>query len=305
MISFDQSATGNIANIQRYCTDDGDGIRTVVFLKGCPLKCIWCHNADFLSYDFEIAHYSNNCICCGECIRCCPVHAIRIEKNSISLDRTKCIKCGKCTELCLANALVKIGEKKTVKEILKEIKRDSLFYDKEGGVTISGGEPMAQFEFTYNIAKAVKNEQFSFALETSGFANTEYFSEIAPYCDCFLFDFKASSKMYRALTGVKNDIIIANLNVLCSDNANVVLRCPIIPGANLDDEFIDEIIALCRKYDSLRYVQLMPYHNKGIYKAKTIGLREQQEFSVPDKNILYDIAKRIRNKSGKKVVCNV
>lgn len=305
MTSYEQSVKGNIINIQRYCIDDGDGIRTVVFLKGCPLKCRWCHNMDSLNYGTEIALYTNNCIGCGECVKGCTTNAIRIEETGISIERTKCIKCGRCAELCTANAIVKIGQRKTVGEILKEIKRDSPFYCKGGGVTLSGGEPMAQFEFTYNMAKAIKNELFSFAVETSGFANKEYFSEILNYCDCFLFDFKASSKMYEELTGVGSDSILENLDFLCNNNANVILRCPIVPKVNLNDDFINEIICLCRKYDAIRHVQLMPYHNSGIYKSETIGLDKQQEYVKPDKNILCDIAEKISINSGKKVIYNI
>lgn len=254
-----------VFNIQRYCIDDGDGIRTCIFFKGCPLSCKWCHNIESLSFAPQEEY-----------------------------DEKLCIHCGRCKEGCPTGARQTIGKEMTPEQIMDIVRRDKPFYGDTGGLTVTGGEPMAQFDAVYALAKLAKAEGISFMMETSGFAKTKNFVEIAPYCDCFLYDCKASSARHKELTGVDDELILKNLDTLYQLRARIVLRCPIVPGANLDDDFIEKIAHLQSKYPRIK-VQLMPYHRTGIEKAVRIGLEQQEEFSVPSEELLSKILKRIRN----------
>ena len=252
-----------VFNIQRYCIDDGDGIRTCVFFKGCPLHCKWCHNIESISFSPQE-----------------------------EFDERLCIHCGKCKEGCPTGARAIIGREMTTEQIMKIVLRDNPFYGKNGGLTVTGGEPMAQFASVYRLAQRAKIEGISFMMETCGFAKTEDFIKNAPLCDCFLYDCKASSDRHKELTGVEDTLIFKNLDVLYHLGARIVLRCPIVPGANLDDDFIEKIVSLGKKYPKMQ-IQLMPYHRTGIEKARRLGLPPQEEFSVPDENLLSQIWEKI------------
>ena len=252
-----------VFNIQRFCTDDGDGIRTCVFFKGCPLRCKWCHNIESMAFSPEEEY-----------------------------DERLCIHCGKCKEGCPTGARQTVGTEMTAEEIMETVRRDKVFYGDEGGLTVTGGEPMAQFDSVYALAQKAKAEGISFMMETSGHGKTEDFIKIAPLCDCFLFDCKASSQRHKELTGVSDKLILKNLDVLYHLGARILLRCPIVPGGNLDDDFVAKIAELHRKYPNMQ-VQLMPYHKTGIDKAKRLGLPPQEEFTVPSKELLADIWQQI------------
>jgi len=252
-----------VFNIQRYCIDDGDGIRTCVFFKGCPLRCKWCHNVESISFSPQE-----------------------------EFDERLCILCGKCKEGCPTGARGIIGKEMTTEEIMEIVLRDKPFYGENGGLTVTGGEPMAQFASVYDLAQRAKAEGISFMMETCGFAKTEDFIKIAPLCDCFLYDCKASTARHKELTGVDDALILKNLDVLHHLGSRVVLRCPIVPGGNLDDGFIEKIVYLRRKYPNMQ-VQLMPYHRTGLEKAKRLGLPHQKEYTIPDKNLLTQIKRQI------------
>ena len=253
-----------IFNIQRYCVDDGDGIRTCVFFKGCPLQCEWCHNIESWSFEAQEEFDPAACIHCGNCKRGCPSGARRI-----------------------------IGKDMTAEEIMQVVRRDRPFYGDHGGMTVTGGEPMAQFDLVYELACMAKAEGISFMMETSGYANTEDYKKIAPLCDCFLFDCKASTKKHKELTGVEDALILCNLDVLYRMGASILLRCPIVPSGNLDDDFIEKIVYLKERYPNLR-VELMPYHRAGTAKAGRLGMSAQKEYPVPSRELL----ERIREKIG-------
>ena len=292
--------TGCVFSLQRFSTDDGKGIRTCVFLKGCPLRCLWCHNAEGLSPAPELAFYENACIGCGTCVAVCPQGALALENGKARLDREKCTVCGACATACPTGALTQVGKQMTVEEVLKTVRRDRPFYGKTGGMTITGGEPLAQAAFTLALAKAAKAEGISVIIETCGYGRTEDVLALFPYVDLFLFDCKASTSRHRALTGVEDALILKNLAALCDRGAAVTLRCPIVAGANLDEDFTKKISSLAKKHEGIDAVQLMPYHRTGLGKPAAIGKAPQTVFDTPDDGTLSTLAARIEKESGKR-----
>ena len=290
---------GLVFNVQRFSTDDGGGIRTCVFLKGCPLRCLWCHNAEGLSFAPELAVYPQNCIECGACTAVCPQGALSLKSGKIEITRARCLVCGRCAEACPTGTLVTVGKKMTVDEVMEIVRRDRIFYGKNGGMTITGGEPMGQAAFTIALAKAAKEEGISVAVESSGYGRTEDFEALLPFCDLFLFDCKASSEQHMALTGVKDDLILKNLDTICKGGASVVLRCPVVVGANMGDAFTEKIVSLAKKHPTIRHIQLMPYHKTGAHKSATLGKEHQSVFNTPDEQALSALAQKIENESKK------
>ena len=291
---------GRVFDIQRFSTDDGGGIRTCVFLKGCPLRCAWCHNAEGLAHFSEIAYYEKNCIGCGACAAECKQNALSIRNGAAVMDRTKCLRCGRCAEVCPSDALVTVGKEMTVDEVMDIVRRDRVFYKNGGGLTVTGGEPLMQAGFTLALAKAAKKEGISVAVETSGFGKTEDLLALVPFCDLFLFDCKASSEMHERLTGVRDDVILSNLSALCDARASVILRCPMVAGANIGDGFIGKIITLSKGNSAIQKVQLMPYHSTGIEKSAALGKAAQKRFGTPSEVDLERIAREIESRSGKR-----
>ncbi len=266
--------TGIIFDILRFSIHDGPGIRTTIFLKGCPLKCEWCHNPESQSFKPQLSFNAEKCLNCFECVNACPNHVHKIKDGIHFVDWNLCKSQGECVKVCSSNALKIIGEKKSIIEIIEEVKKDIQYYKKSGGgVTISGGEPLAQFKFTKELLIALKHEGIHTCIDTCGFAKEEYYKAILPYTDLFLFDYKLTdSSKHKKYTNVDNDLILSNLNFLYKNNAEIILRCPIIPGINDNEKHFNGIKELIKKYPNLKAVELMPYHNLGKDKAARIGM---------------------------------
>ncbi len=213
---------GIVMDIKRFAVHDGDGIRTTVFLKGCPLRCRWCHNPEGLSLDPVLAFYNEKCVLCGECVKACPTgaHSIDTATGKHTINREKCVTCGKCADACLSDALKLCGKKMSVDEVLKIVLEDKIFYDTSGGgMTLSGGEPTTQPSFALALLQAAKKENLATALDTCGFAKREIYEALLPFVDKFLFDVKHITREgHIRCTGVPNDLIIENLRFL-SDSA--------------------------------------------------------------------------------------
>ncbi|MBQ8311022.1 MAG: glycyl-radical enzyme activating protein [Clostridia bacterium] len=265
---------GRILNIQHFCVDDGPGIRTTVFLKGCPLRCVWCHNPESHVASDEIMYRADRCVGCGACASACPngAHTFDVEGKHL-FDRLLCTKCGKCTKACLVEALETVGESKTVDEVLSDVLSDRVFYEtSNGGVTISGGEPTAQPAFTESFLTACKQEGLHTCVETCGWCKPENILALAPLVDLFLLDWKLTDDtLHKQYTGVSNTLIVENLARLCEIGARVILRCPLIPDINLTEDHLDGIAALANRFSSIEQIDLEPYHPMGIGKTNALG----------------------------------
>ncbi len=264
--------TGIIFNIQRYSIHDGPGIRTTVFLKGCPLNCWWCQNPESQLSGQEMLFWGDRCIGCGACSTICPSNAIRIKNGIPVTEKEKCILCGKCTEKCPALAREMIGKKLTTEEVIKEIEKDLVFYEESGGgVTFSGGEPLEQFEFLESLLVCCQKKKIHTTVDTSGYISWEILSKISSKVDLFLYDLKImDSERHKKYTGISNEIILENLKKLSSVHHNIFVRFPLIPGINDDYQNIKETGEFLSSL-KIAQVNILPYHYIGIDKYRRLG----------------------------------
>jgi len=274
---------GLIYSIQRYCIHDGPGIRTLVFLKGCELFCPWCANPESQCFEMQIACSHGKCVACGYCAKVCPRGAITLTPKP-QLNRSLCDLCGACVRGCAQDAWKIYGETYTVEQIVSEIEKDSAYYRKSGGgVTFSGGEPTAQPDFLYEALKACHQRGIHTAIETHGFASEAVFRRIAPYTDLFLIDLKhMDAQTHKKLVGVDNAPIHANIRMLaCELGKKLMLRIPLIPGANDSPENLEQTAAFAREIQgcgALETVNVLPYHAMGRGKYELFGLT----YAMPD-----------------------
>ena len=263
---------GTVFNIQKFCVNDGPGIRTTVFLKGCPLNCLWCHNPESKSIHPELFYDARKCIGCGQC-RICPQQCHQFNDGIHQFDRTACIQCGKCAEVCPPGALEMAGKEDRIEDVLTEVMKDEAFYrNSGGGLTLSGGEPMLQFKFTLALLQAAKEKGLHTCIETCGFAPEDHYRQIAPYVDIFLFDYKETDPIrHKEFTGVDNTLIRRNLYMLDELGANIILRCPIIPTLNDTDAHFAGIARTANELAHVMEINIEPYHPLGSGKSELLG----------------------------------
>ena len=267
--------TAVVTNIQRYSTHDGDGVRTTIFFKGCPLSCRWCHNPESQDFRKELFFYDNKCKNCGGCIPRCQSGANVLEEGKLCFDRSKCTGCGTCTDWCIYEARELAGKDYTVEQLVKEAKKDRIFYEQSGGgVTLSGGEVMSQdIEILEPLCRGLHREGLSVFIDTCGFAPYEKYEKILPYVDTFLYDIKAmDSAVHKEWTGVDNALILENLKKLSAAGANIYIRIPTIGGVNANEGFMQQVITLLTENNiHPAQVNLLPYHNYGRNKYASLA----------------------------------
>ena len=295
---------GNMINITRFCTDDGPGIRTTVFLKGCPLRCLWCHNPESQSIKAQLMYYADSCISCGACVKVCPAGVHCFDEQGIHLlNRELCSACGTCVENC-SGALEIAGKDMGIAEILQEVLRDKVFYDNSGGgLTISGGEPLMHPEFTKELLRCAKEQGIHTCMETCGYAKWETIEELVPYVDLFLWDVKETEEQkHKEYTGVSNKRILENLHKLNETGAGIILRCPIIPGYNDRAEHLREIGCLAETLTNVQRVDVEPYHPLGKSKCDSLGKEYPLELlSFPEAELVEYWMEVIKEQTSKPV----
>jgi glycyl-radical enzyme activating protein len=267
-----QEPHGIVFDIQRCALNDGPGIRTAVFLKGCRLHCAWCHNPEGRKNDPEPYYHAWKCAFCGRCRAVCPNRCHEVTPAGHDIDWERCSACGTCASACPQRALEIKGTSMAVRSVMEIVLADRRYYENSGGgVTLSGGEPLVQFDFACALLTQCKANGLHACLETCGYAPEADLAKIAPLVDLFLYDYKATGPEHERLTGVGNETILANLDLLVRSGAKVILRCPLIPGVNDTDEHFSAIAGIERRYPCLLGIEILPYHNLGAAKSESIG----------------------------------
>lgn len=270
---MNETNTGIVFNIQRYSIDDGPGVRTTVFMKGCPLTCLWCSNPESQNPKPEVTWRYTSCKQCGACVNICPEKAITLQDGEILIDRSKCDCCAKCAETCIHEALNVSGKVMTVDEVFKVVKRDADYYEASGGgVTASGGEILAQPDFVAELFKKCREAGIGTCADTSGFGSSSAFEKILEYTDVVLYDVKhMDADEHMRACGAAPDLIMSNLDIALKSNAQVIIRIPLIPDFNTSDEALSAIAQAVREKTGDAEVNIMPYHRYGANKYRMIG----------------------------------
>ncbi|MBW2432343.1 MAG: glycyl-radical enzyme activating protein [Deltaproteobacteria bacterium] len=265
---------GVIFDIKKYAIHDGPGIRTTVFFKGCPLACRWCHNPEGISVASQRIYRPERCVSCGECIQICPRNAISRTAERIIRDPAKCDLCQSCAVHCPSEAVEFAGHKVTVDEVIRQIEKDTAFYDQSGGgVTLSGGEPLMQPNFLLELLEACGDLDLHRTVDTTGYAQTELLLQVAKKTDLFLYDLKImDAAKHRDFTGVSNQLILDNLKRLSENKARIQVRIPIIPGINNDADNIQRTADFVTTLPGVELISILPFHNSARGKYGRLGM---------------------------------
>lgn len=277
------STTGLIFDVKRFAIHDGPGLRTTVFFKGCPLTCWICHNPEGQSVEPEILIREERCDLCGDCLPVCEPGAISLEGDSLTLDRARCDLCVACVEVCVAGALEITGREVTVEGLIQEVERDLLYYDESGGgVTLSGGEPLAQPDFLLAFLRRCEERSLPVVLDTAGQAPRAILEQVEPLVDLFLYDLKVmDGTRHQEVTGKPNSGVLENLAWLSEKGADVVVRIPLIPGVNGDEDNLKAMGSFLSGLPNPYPVDLLPYHRIGVDKYSRLGRSYKLEDTPP------------------------
>lgn len=274
---------GTVFNIQRYSIDDGPGVRTTVFMKGCPLTCLWCSNPESQCMLPEVTYRYTSCKRCGTCVKVCPVHAVKLEDDGVHIDRSLCTRCEECIKNCVPQALKMSGNKMTVDDVFKIVKKDADYYEASGGgVTASGGEILAQADFVAALFKKCREAGFHTNADTSGFGDPAALEKILDYADLVFFDLKhMDPKEHLTLCGQSNSVILSNLERVVKKGVPVVIRVPLIPGYNDSEENLKALGSAVAAIAKDATVNILPYHRYGANKYRMIDMTYTLE-DVPE-----------------------
>ncbi len=298
-ISKLNAVSGRIFDIQRFSIHDGPGIRTTIFMKGCPLRCVWCHNSEGIDAGPLLSFLPDRCIGCGYCFRVCPNEAHQMQDGRHLLDRARCVVCGKCAEECYAGALEIVGREATVEQVMQDVLSDRPFYETSGGgMTLSGGEPLMQIDFAEALLRVAKEEKLHNAIETCGHVTFARFERVMPLTDLFLYDIKETDPgRHVEFTGVSTELIIANLRKLHEAGASVLLRLPVVPGLNDRKEHFRRVADLARKLPGLLGLEVMPYHRLGTSKRERFGIEGEgmEGVEAPDEETVASWVRMLRD----------
>lgn len=278
---------GLVFDIQRFSVHDGPGIRTIVFLKGCPLRCRWCSNPESQHKDQQIMYLSQNCLHCGRCVEACPTKALSFQPG-FRIDASQCDMCGKCVDVCFSQALHMAGRFRSVEDVIEELKKDQIHYRRSGGgITLSGGEPLFQHEFAKELLQACKARGWHTAIETTGFTSDSVLEKVLPWLDLILLDIKhMNSEKHKHYTGQSNEIIHHHAKFMSRFGIPMIIRVPVIPGFNDQPSEIREIAAFAASIRGVKELHLLPYHRLGEnkydylqreYPLKGVGPQEKEE----------------------------
>lgn len=290
--------SGTIFQIQRWSIHDGEGVRSTVFLKGCPLRCQWCANPESWKGNPEVVFFQEKCTGCNRCLTVCKEGAITKGEPSPYFDRAKCCCSTKCCEVCPTGARKLIGSTATVDAVLKVIKRDAVFYrESGGGVTFSGGEPFAQPEFLRQLVTACSRLGIDTAVETSGYFEWEQVKDIFENLDCVFIDIKHMDDMrHRELTGVGNGKILKNIALISRMHPYTIVRVPLLAEVNANGQNINAMCEYLKKYTRVKGVELLPYHDFGESKYRAVGT-QGRKFTTPDAATMANMKKIISDHS--------
>lgn len=304
---MDKNTVGHIFDIQHFSVHDGPGIRCTVFLKGCNLRCLWCHNPEsLLTRPLELSFVPSRCIGCGYCFKVCPNQCHWMDDGEHKLDWSKCVLCGQCAKECYSKALTTIGRNATAEEVIEEVMRDEMFYETSGGgITLSGGEPILQREFLKTVLAMARERSIHTALETNAVYNFALLDGVKENVDLFLVDFKATDRdAHKRLTGADNTLVLENLKKLHDEGRNVLIRCPIVLGQNDTQEHFKKIAELTYEYPDFMGAELLPYHRLGVSKINRFGLTDDVphvEFDIPTRETEQHWIDTVRGFGGRLV----
>jgi pyruvate formate lyase activating enzyme len=286
---------GILFGIQSFSIHDGPGIRTTVFLKGCNLRCPWCHNPESFTFAPVLSYQENRCVYCGGCAGICPRGVHVLEAGTHRLRREGCTVCGQCADACPSGALSIIGRRAGVDAVLEEVLRDRRYYEcSGGGITLSGGEPLCQPDFSCRLLRALKAEGIHTAVETNGTVDFSVYRRILPFTDLFLVDYKLGDpRRIEGFSGSALGRVPDTIARLDTAKAKILLRCPVIPGINDNKEHFASVAELLRIHKNIIDFEIMPYHRLGISKAGRIG-KSMRAFTEPSRELVDEWNRIIR-----------
>jgi len=296
MTNMGLETTGLVFDIKKYAIHDGPGIRTTVFFKGCPLKCLWCHNPESWQGKAELGFREGRCVGCGQCAEACPNEAISLVENRPQTDAQKCMLCGRCVDVCMAGAREIIGQNMTAGEVMAEVERDVIFYDQSGGgVTFSGGEPLMQPDFLVALLNRCRALNIHTAVDTSCYAEPEIVELVAERADLFLCDLKhMDSEKHKRFTGVGNELILDNIRLISQIVNKIIIRIPIIPGFNDDPADIEATGEFAASIPGVGSINILPFNRGGIEKsARLTSEVKSMAVEVPSEEQMRSIAENL------------